>query len=628
MSQRTVPVRFRPNLRRGLSATVIMIILVATGLSIAGIAIFLNGGDSGTTINPILAEVQRGEFISRVLDQGEIQSSENVEIRCEVEARNGQVTVIEVVPEGTRVKEGDFLVQLDSTSFDKELETQKIAVTTAETAVIQAEADLEVAKEAKNEYVEGTFKQTMLEIENEIADALSAIETAKQELEQARAVLDHSEKLAQKGFITNQQREADEFAVERAQLALQKGNNSLALAETKKRVYKEITFNKEIIQYDSDIKAANVRLNNQREASEVEKASLAEIKDNIAKCTVRVPKGVQGQVVYAKESSRGGNDWILEEGTTVRERQVLIRLPNPDKMEVKALINEQSITSISPGMPAEVRVDALNAIPLKGVVTKVNQYAESSGWMGSSVRKYAVLVRILDPPPALKPGMNASVSIQVRYEPDALMAPIQTVYAVGDQQFCLVKKGDNVWETREIEVEADNSQNVLISSGVEPGEQLVMNPGAFKDLMDLPEQKLEQRIEVPEEEIAQAEQGSQPGPMGPRGDDADGRSGMGGGPEGPGRGGPGGPGGAGGGGPGGGGFSVDMIVDRTMERYDTNGDGLIDATEQESFDERAQRMAGADTDGDGNISRDEIRKTMEEMMKRFQGGGGGAGGGQ
>ena len=185
-----------------------------------------------------------------------------------------------------------------------------------------------------------------------------------------------------------------------------------------------------------------MKLSSERKSLAVETEKLAEIEDMIDKCNIEVPEGVKGQVVFAKESSRGGNDWVLEEGTSVRQNQVLIRLPNPEEMEVKALINEQSITQIEAGMAATIKVDALNNKTLTGVVTKVNQYAESSGWMSSSIRKYAVLVKIIDPPPALKPGMNASVTIQVQYEPEVLLAPIQCIYSVQDRQFCLAKMGE------------------------------------------------------------------------------------------------------------------------------------------------------------------------------------------
>ena len=61
----------------------------------------------------------------------------------------------------------------------------------------------------------------------------------------------------------------------------------------------------------------------------------------------------------------------------------------------------------------------------------------------------------------------------------------------------------------------------------------------------------------------------------------------------------------------------------TMSRYDTNEDGKIDAEEQEEFDERASRMTSADKDGDGSITREEVKAYMDDAMKRWGGGGGG-----
>ena len=601
--------------------------LVAVTLVGAGIWYFIRGQKTQTAIQPILAAVSTGDFVAQVLDQGEIRSSENVEIRCEVRARNGSVGVIEVIPEGSRVKEGDFLVQLDSSGFDVEMESQKIALANAETSVIQSDAAVKVAEESKIEYETGVFEENKRLIQNDIFDAESQIETAKQELSQARAAYGHSQKLAQKGLITKNQLEADFFAVTKSELALERAKNSKLLAEKQMEVLTKITFKKNMIQFQSDIEAAKVKFLNDKESLEIEKNKLKDIQTNIDKCRIVVPPGVEGQVVYAKESSRGGNDWVLEEGTTVRERQVLVRLPNPDKMEVKALINEQSITQIRVGMPATIKVDALSGVTLKGVVTKVNQYAESSGWMSSTIRKYAVLVRILDPPETLKPGMNASVNIQVRYDQDVTLAPIQTVYAVGDRQFCLVKKGENEWETREIEVEADNSQMVLVKAGVEVGEELVMNPGAYKDLMDLPELEMNERIEIPEEaqqQLAQAKQKAQPlagddsatRDMGPGGERANrGDRGEGGGRQGRGR--------RGGGGMGG--FSMPESGAALVKQKDQDGDGKL--TKDEAGSPYSYFFDRVDTDSDGFLSAAELDTSIKRMRDRMKNGGGGFGGG-
>lgn len=624
--------------RHGLVAPFVIFGIVAVALiGVAGYFYFSGNGEA-EEIDPIMAKVTRGEFVSQVLDQGEVQSSENVEIRCEVRARNGSLSVLTVTPEGTMVKPGDFLVQLDSTAFEKELEQQNISMANAETSVIQSNSSLESAKATKEEYIEGTFKQQKKEIQNEIYDATSQIKIAEQELATQEAQLAHSKQLQSKGYITDQTLIADGFKMDNARISMKKGELSLELAKEKMRVLEDISFKKETVQLEADIKAAVVKLKSDEKSLAVEKEKLTEIETMIENCKIVVPEGVSGQVVYAKESSRGGNDWILEEGTSVRQNQVLVRLPNPEKMEVKALINEQSITQVATGMPATIKVDALNGTTLKGVVTKVNQYAESSGWMSSSIRKYAVLVQIIDPPEALKPGMNSSVTIQVQYEPDALLAPIQTIYAVGKQQFCLIKKGDNKWETREVTVAGDNSQMVLIKDGLEEGDELVMNPGAFKKYMDLPETKAESRIELPEgyeSEVPKDGKAGMAGGMGAgkgMGKGGQGKGGMAkggmakGGGQGKGGQRGGGQGKARGGSGGGSGFSMPASGKELISSKDTDGDGKLSKEEAGPTYERFFQYI--DSDSDGFLSESEADASVKAMKARMQGGGfGGAGGG-
>ena len=534
--------------------------------------------DDVPAINPQLTPVTRGDFIAQVLDQGEVQSSENVEIRCEVRARNGEVTVLSVIPEGSSVAEGDLLVQLDSTSFEKELEQQKIAMANAETAKIQADTSLASSQAALNEYINGTFVENQKQIQNEIYDAKSEIKTAQQELKQAQAVLQHSKKLHAKAFITRQTLQADEFAVQRAEIAVQKADNSLELAQQKLHVLEEITFKKEKIQLESDIRAAQVKLSSETEAYAVEQEKLAEIKTMIKKCAVRVPPGVSGQVVYARQSSRR-DDWVLEEGTTVRENQVLVRLPNPQRMEVKALINEQSITRIEPGMPASIKVDALNNNTLTGVVTRVSQYAESNGWLQTRVRKYAVIVRIIDPPLLLKPGMNASVAIQTQYVPDALLAPIQTIYSVQGRQFCLAKTSDGGWETLNVTCGGENAKHVFFQDGVSENRQLVMNPRAYVEHMQLPDAKSESRIQLPagEQNLAQASAAAE------RAYDKS---------------------------------SVPPSGAALIKQKDSDGDGKLTQLEVgKPFSDFFERI---DTDGDGFVNQAEADASLKQMRQRMK----------
>ena len=64
--------------RRG--STLTLAVYGIAALLLIGLALFFvfKPADLETDIDPILAEVERGEFVSLVLDQGEVQSSENV----------------------------------------------------------------------------------------------------------------------------------------------------------------------------------------------------------------------------------------------------------------------------------------------------------------------------------------------------------------------------------------------------------------------------------------------------------------------------------------------------------------------------------------------------------------------
>lgn len=463
----------RGDVRKGASIPVILSILFVVSLIVAGL-IFALGGSGGEELGaPVLVTAEKGLFEARVLDQGEIQSSDNYEFRCEVSSRFGETKVIWVIEEGKHVEAGDVLVELDRAKLDEALNEQQIAVNTGEKLVQQAQSALDAAVQAKEEYDLGTFVELERTIQNEIF-------LAEQELRQAEQYLQHSERLAAKSYVTDLQLESDRFAVEKAQ-------NSLDLARQKLEILRNQTKKRMEIELSAQIDALTVDLENERDSLEIEKDLLEEINDQIEKCTIVVPEGVSGQVVYANKYNRRGSEWVLEEGAMVMERQVLIRLPNPSQMQVRATVNESQIASVAAGQPVSIRVDALNdAPPLTGEVVKVNQYAEPDGWGGGGIRKYAVFIQINDPPATIRPGMNASVNILVERQEDAVLIPIQCLYERRKEYFVLIKNGET-FETREVEVGSTNSKSAWIVSGIDSGEEVVMAPRKHPELLELPE---------------------------------------------------------------------------------------------------------------------------------------------
>lgn len=452
-------------------AAVVLIIVV-----IAVVWMTMGGSQDNAANQPVLAKVTRGVYDHIVLEQGEVESSNNVEIRCEVRSRTSgsgpSTSIIDVIPEGTRVKEGDWLVTFDSSALEQELSRQRIVVNTSEALVIQAKALYDTALIAKEEYLEGTFNELKKTIENEIF-------VAEENLKKAQLSYDSIKRLVSRGLLNELQLKGEQFRVDAAQ-------NELDLANQKLDVLEKYTKKKELTTLDSDIAASEVKWRNEQDSHQEELDNLKEIESQISKCKVVAPAA--GQVVYANvRSSRSGSEFVVEPGAAVRERQEIIKLPDPSAMAVKALINESRINLIKEGMQVSIRIDAFGDDAISGEVTKVNKYAEPGNWWMSSAKEYATFIQIMEPPPSIRVGLTAEVQIQVARLPDALQMPVQAVYEKNGKTFCLVEAG-NSWETRELVVGSTNDKMVAVdeerSELFNVGDQVVMNPRKHLDKFD------------------------------------------------------------------------------------------------------------------------------------------------
>lgn len=586
-------------------------------------AVFLREAPVAKGSGPIVNLVSQGTYEFVVTEQGEIENSSNIELKCEVKSRNSSgVTILEVVPEGTVVQKGDLLVRLDSSALDLERVQQQITCNTSESLVIQARNTLEAAQISRIEYLEGTFKQEEKLI-------LAEVFVAEQNLRSAQLALESAQRLAAKNIVNPLQLEGAQFAVDKAR-------NELEAAQTKLEVIRKYTREKMLKQFDSDIATSEAKLSAEENSYQLELDKLKDIERQVLGCTILAPSG--GQVVYANKFSSGRSgsnaEFVVEAGATVREQQPIIRLPDSNLMHVKALINESRITLVRPGMPVTIRVDAISDSLLQGEVTKVNQYAEPGGWSSGNVKKYAAFVRIIDPPASIRSGMNAEVRIHVERRPDAIQVPVQALAEVKGHYFCLVKNGEN-YETREVEIGSTNDKTAVINSGLQKDEQVVMNPRGYPNYLQLP--AIADR-ELPA--IANSTPGANVTPAGLPGSGAGGpgsggRPGMAGGPPGavgPGAGGPPGPGGPGGaGGPGGerrGPPNAAMIVTRVMQN-DTDADGKISESEMAAMDDRTREMlTAADTNNDGFVDKTEVLIAAAAVVQKIKAMGGVGGGGQ
>jgi hypothetical protein len=224
----------------------------------------------------------------------------------------------------------------------------------------------------------------------------------------------------------------------------------------------------------------------------------------------RCPGGRAGGVCQYVQRFRGGSEFIVEPGALVRENQVLLRLPDPSKMQVKANINESRISMVRSGMSVSIEFDAIRGKKFRGRVTRVNQYAEPTSWRTGNIREYAAFIEIFDPPAEVRSGMSAEVRILAEQKSEALQVPVQALYETRGRFFCLLKEGDR-WETREIQVGSSNDSYMTIQSGLDEGQRVVLNPRAYADRLELPDMPDPPPGESPAE-LAGAPAGDRAGP--------------------------------------------------------------------------------------------------------------------
>ncbi|MGY8767031.1 MAG: efflux RND transporter periplasmic adaptor subunit [Pirellulales bacterium] len=447
-------------------------------MAIASIAIgsyfyFDQAGSAEEDSEVLYYTVASGPFLHNVVERGEVESADNIEVKSI--ARSYRTTtsfeVLWVIPEGSEVKEGDLLVRLDSSGLEEEHVRQKMDVTQSIASLAKAENEMAAAKIALLEYTEGLFKQ-------EESKLKAAIVLAKETRRKAEEYYLYSARLAAKGYVTSLQLEGDRFAVDKAQIELEKADQEL-------KVLVKYTFDKKVKGLDSDIKVAEADLGAAKERRLLEDQMLAFFQEQIDNCRIKAPQS--GQVVHANiKSSRGSSEFVLEEGASVRERQTLIRLPDYDQMQVVCKINEARIALIKVGAAVTIKLDAYDDLVLTGEVTKVAEYPEPISYYSSPIKKYATTIKVNSTSTSIRPGLTSQVTIHVESSPDELQVPVQAIYQHGGTYYCFLKNSIGV-EAREVKIGSNNSKFVVIKEGISANDIVARNPRKFLDQVDLPD---------------------------------------------------------------------------------------------------------------------------------------------
>ena len=369
------------------------------------IFIFISCRNEKNTI--LTADLSFGDFENVISVTGEIKAKKSTEIKVPATLR-GNTKILKMISEGTYVKEGDFLLQLDDEALVEEVKKVK-----NELKGIRAE--LEKSKASRN----FKLKQMELDLEN----AKTSYELSKMRLSQI------------------------EFESKARQ---EQGNLEFKIAENNYIELREKLKLQSIIN-ESERQGLLTKYNRMQ-------FNLNKLNESIKDLTITAPD--EGLVVYAKVW-KGGKLSKIQIGDTPWRGQTLIELPDLSKIEAETTVNEVDISRIEKGMPCKIFLDAFENREYTGTIISISSLAHGKE-DGSDQKVFDVIINIDGIDNKLKPGMSARCDIIINNLDSVLTVPLEAIFFDENGKYIWLDE-NNEFEKVKVEILDRNTTHAVIN---------------------------------------------------------------------------------------------------------------------------------------------------------------------
>src|SRR4051812_7048324 len=373
----------------------------------------------------LVAPVKQGAFKVVVTTTGELRARKFVQVTGPTggQAANVyQTKISSIVPEGSLVKTGDVIAELDKAP--------------AATKLASVTLDLQKAQAG---YTTAQLDSTL-----NLAQAREDVRTAEYLLEEKKLA---KEQAKYEAPTLKRQAEIDYEKAERG------------LAQSKRNL-------------DTKTKQAVAKMSSVGADLGRQQNNLKNIQEVMGSFTIKAPS--PGMVIYIREwngKKKGvGSQWNAWDNTVAT-------LPDLTQMESNTYINEVDVRKIAVGQPVQITLDADATKKLDGTVTQIANVGEQRPNQDSKV--FEVKVALTQSDTTLRPGMTTANAIEVASIPNVLSVPLESTITEGGYTYVYKKTGRGVVKQM-IETGTSNDNEIIVRQGLTKDDRVLLAPPTDK----------------------------------------------------------------------------------------------------------------------------------------------------
>lgn len=400
--------------------TGVVIAVVAGGLITAAVVRSVASG--GNSIPVSVATIEKGNISSAISSDGVLEEVDKAEVFFDTPLKVNKVFA-EV---GQKVAKGQPLLELDIDALNTQLETLKVNRNAQQLSVDSKALDAEVERALNNlKAAERNYNDSKKKYEdNKALYAANAI---------SKAELDMSEN----SFI-----EADS------------GMNGLKNAR--------IAYNTAVENRDNSRKTAV---------------------DNLKVTDIQI-EDLEKKIASIKKDSLSPIDGVVasmavETGGYTNSMQAAYKVINPDKLQIRAKINEFDIKSVAVGQKVNITGDAIpKGTEVTGSVKSISPVAVTNMTSNGSETVVEVIIQVEGAGDILKPGLNVTCEISTVNRDNILVAPMEAFLPDKDNNMMafVVDKKTMVMTQKKVDIGINSDMQVEVLSGLSEGDQVVLDP--------------------------------------------------------------------------------------------------------------------------------------------------------